>query len=73
MDGPKPDPAPAPAPTPVIDSESAQEPQVQSAKILLLSPKYEIIMVLSNHSFQYCDNNIGLFFIASRNIGKEKL
>ena len=37
---------------------------VQSAKILLLPPKYEIIMVLSNHSyFQYCDSNIKLIFI----------
>ena len=37
---------------------------VQSAKILLLPPKYEIIMVPSNHSFfQYCDSNIGLFSI----------
>ena len=39
--------------------------QVQSAKILLLPPKYVIIIVLSNHSvFQYCYSNIGLFFIA---------
>ena len=39
--------------------------KVQSAKILLLPPKYEIIMVPSNHSFfQYCNSNIGLFFIA---------
>ena len=39
---------------------------VQSAKILLLPPKYEIIMVPSNHSFyKYCDSNIGLFSIAS--------
>ena len=38
---------------------------IQSAKILLISPKYEIIMVPSNHSsFQYCDSNIGLFSIA---------
>ena len=38
---------------------------IQSAKILLLPPKYEIIMVPSNHSFfQYCDSNIGLFSIA---------
>ena len=29
---------------------------LKSAKILLLPPKYEIIMVPSNHSnFQYCD------------------
>ena len=34
-------------------------------KILLLPPKYEIIMVPSNHSiFQYCDSNIGLLSIA---------
>ena len=34
-------------------------------KILLLPPKYEIVMVPSNHSFfQYCDSNIGLFSIA---------
>ena len=39
--------------------------EVQSAKILLLPPKYEIIMLSSNHSFsQYCDSNIGLFSIA---------
>ena len=37
----------------------------QSVKILLLPPKYEIIMVPSNHSFfKYCDSNIGLFSIA---------
>ena len=36
---------------------------IQSAKILLLPPKYEIIMVPYNHSFfQYCDSNIRLFF-----------
>jgi hypothetical protein len=34
--------------------------------MLLLPPKYEIIMVPSNHSnFQYCDNNIELFSIAA--------
>ena len=34
-------------------------------KILLLPPKYEIIMVPSNHSnFQYCDSQIGLSSIA---------
>ena len=39
--------------------------KVQSAKILLLPPKYEKIMLPSNHSlFQYCDSNIGLFSIA---------
>ena len=38
---------------------------IQSAKILLLPPKYEIIMVPSNHSFfQYSDSNLGLFSIA---------
>ena len=38
---------------------------LQSAKILLLPPKYEIIIVPSNHSnFQFCDSNIGLFSIA---------
>ena len=38
---------------------------IQSAKILLLPPKYEIIMLPSNHSFfQNCDSNIGLFSIA---------
>ena len=37
---------------------------LQSAKILLLPPKYEINMLPSNHScFQYCDSNIGLFSI----------
>ena len=35
---------------------------LQSAKILLLPLKYEIIMVPSNHSnFLYCDSIIGLF------------
>jgi hypothetical protein len=39
--------------------------QVQSAKILLMPPQYEIIMLTSNYSFfQYCDSNIGLFSIA---------
>ena len=39
--------------------------QLQSSKILLLPPKYEIIMVPSNHPFfQYCDSNIALFSIA---------
>ena len=38
---------------------------LQSAKILLLLPKYEIIMVISNLSnFQYCVSNIGLLSIA---------
>ena len=38
---------------------------VQLAKILLLPPKYKIIMLPSNDSFfQYCDSNIGLFSIA---------
>ena len=38
---------------------------VQSAKILLLPPKYEKITVPSNHSFyQYCDSKIGLSSIA---------
>ena len=33
--------------------------------MLLVHPKYEIIMVLSNCPFfQYCDSNIGLFSIA---------
>ena len=42
---------------------------IQSAKIVLLPPKYEIIMVPSNHSFfQYCDSNIGLFSIAPCNV-----
>ena len=44
----------------------SMEKYIQSAKILLLPPKYEIIIVPSNHSnFQYCDSNIGLFTIAS--------
>jgi hypothetical protein len=39
--------------------------EVQLAKILLLPPKYEIIMLPFNHSFfQYCDSNIGLFSVA---------
>ena len=38
---------------------------LQSAKKILLPPKYEIIMLPSNHEFfQYCDSNIGLFSIA---------
>ena len=38
---------------------------LQSAKIFLIPPKYEIIMVPSNHSnVQYCYRNIGLFSIA---------
>ena len=38
---------------------------LQSAKILLLPPKYEIIMLPSNHSFfEYCESNIGLFSFA---------
>ena len=38
--------------------------QVQSAKILLLPPKYKIVMVPSNHSnFQYCVSNNELFSI----------
>ena len=42
---------------------------VHSAKILLLPTKYEIIMVPSYHSFfQYCEGNIGLFFIASSKV-----
>ena len=33
---------------------------IQSTKILLLPPKFEIIMLPSNYSFfQYCDSNIG--------------
>ena len=37
---------------------------IPSAKILLLPPKYEIIMLPSNQSFfQYCDSNIGLLSI----------
>ena len=39
--------------------------RLQSVKILLLPPKYEIFMLPSNNSnFQYYDNNIGLFSIA---------
>ena len=38
---------------------------IQSAKILLLPPKYEIIMLPFKYSFfQYCDSNIRLFSIA---------
>ena len=48
-----------------IRGNTLESKQVQSAKILLLPPKYEIIMVPSNYSnFQYCDSNIGLFSIA---------
>ena len=40
-------------------------PTVESAKMILVQPKYEIIMVPSNQSFfQYCDSNIGLFLIS---------
>jgi hypothetical protein len=43
----------------------SHQPYLQRAKILLLPPKYEIIMLPSHHSFfQYCDSNIGLFSIA---------
>ena len=39
--------------------------KLQSAKILLLPSKYEIVMLTSNYLFfQYCDSNIGLFSIA---------
>ena len=38
---------------------------IQSVKILLLPPKCQIIMVLSNYPyFQYFDINIGLYSIA---------
>ena len=38
---------------------------IQSAKILFVPPKYEIIVVPSNYSFfQYCDSNIGQIYIA---------
>ena len=48
--------------------------RIQSAKILLLPPKYEIIMLPSNHSFfQYCDSNIGLFLIAPCKVFTPKL
>ena len=43
----------------------SKQEHLQSTEILLLPPKYEIIMVPSNHSFfQYCKSNIGLFSIA---------
>ena len=43
----------------------SDNPLLQSVKILLLLPKYEIIMLPSNHPFfQHCDGNIGLFSIA---------
>ena len=36
-----------------------------SAKIFLVPPKCEIIMMLTNHAFlQYCDSNIGFFSVA---------
>ena len=39
--------------------------KIQLAKIVLLPPKYEIIIMPSNHSFfQYCESNIRLFSIA---------
>ena len=39
---------------------------MQSAKILLVPPKYERVIVLSDYLFfQYCDSNIGLFSIDS--------
>ena len=39
--------------------------KIQSAKVLLLPPKYEIIMLPFNHLlFRYCNSNIGLFSIA---------
>ena len=46
-------------------SLSSIPPSLQSAKILLLPSKYEIVILPSNHSFfQYCDSNIGPFSIA---------
>ena len=36
--------------------------EIRWVKILLVSPKCEKVIVLSNYlSFQYCDNNIGFF------------
>ena len=38
---------------------------IDAKEYILLPPKYEIIMLPSNHSFfQYCNSNIGLFSIA---------
>ena len=56
----------------ISSSLTASSPQsynqalyIQSAKILFIPSKYEIIMVPSNHlNFQYCDINMGLFSIA---------
>ena len=46
------------------DTDSNSSGKLQSAKKILLPPKYEIVMVPSNHSkFQYCDSNIGIFSI----------
>ena len=48
-----------------IDADRKKVYFLQLAKILLVPPKYEIIMVLSKYLFlQYCDSNIGLFFNA---------
>ena len=42
---------------------------LQSAKILLVHPKDEIIQVLTIFSFsQFCDSNLGLFSIAPCNL-----
>ena len=39
----------------IAEEERMAARYLQSAKMLLLQPKYEIIRVLSNHSFfQYC-------------------
>ena len=50
---------------PVLALTHMKKCNIQSAKILMLPPKYKIIMLPSNHSFfQYCDSNIELFSIA---------
>ena len=47
---------------------------LQLGKILLLPPKYEMIIVPSNYSsFQYCYRNIGLFSIAQCKYRKEAM
>ena len=45
-----------------------KQTNLQVAKILLVPPKFELIMVLSNCFFQYCESNIGLFSIACHKV-----
>ena len=45
--------------------QDMKKDNLKSAKILLVTQKYEIVIMLSLYSFfKYCDSNIGLFSIA---------